>query len=301
MLQSYTSGAVCLLLVLIVPILGCRMGSDNSDENYKPSFSATIFPIYDIARQIVSPHMDVALILPPGESPHTFNPNPRLKNAVDASDRIFVIGNRLDEWALQLVDDQSKVVPVDSGSELLEWENHDETEDHGHGNYDPHYWLNPENAIPIATIITEQAVLIDPEHWEYYSLRLDNFILSIQQLYLDGFSRSRIIADKPFVTLHSGWTYFSDAFQLNALGSFYSVGSQATPKYLHQLGNLIDTHNVKVIFSEPQLSTSAINSIVEDRDLIIGMLDPLGGSGDITSYQLLIDANINALIKNLSD
>jgi hypothetical protein len=38
--------------------------------------AATIFPLHDIARQVAGSVADVALVLPPGASPHTFEPTP---------------------------------------------------------------------------------------------------------------------------------------------------------------------------------------------------------------------------------
>ena len=68
----------------------------------KAKVGATIFPLYDIARQVAGPVADVVLILPPGASPHTFEPTPAAVRALAAPEPLFVIGHGLDDWAARL-------------------------------------------------------------------------------------------------------------------------------------------------------------------------------------------------------
>ncbi len=57
--------------------------------------AATIFPLYDIARHVAGPVVDVLLILPPGASPHTFEPTPSRVRALAGAQAVFVIGHGL--------------------------------------------------------------------------------------------------------------------------------------------------------------------------------------------------------------
>ena len=38
--------------------------------------AATIFPLYDLVRQVAGPAVEVVLLVPPGGSPHTFTVKP---------------------------------------------------------------------------------------------------------------------------------------------------------------------------------------------------------------------------------
>jgi zinc transport system substrate-binding protein len=63
---------------------------------------ATIFPIYDIAKNIAGDKAKVVNILPPGASPHTFEPKPSDILALQDASLIFVIGHGLDDWIVGL-------------------------------------------------------------------------------------------------------------------------------------------------------------------------------------------------------
>jgi len=83
----------------------------------KPKVGATIFPLYDIARQVAGPVADVILILPSGASPHTFEPTPSAVRSLAGANALLVIGHGLDDWAVRLARGAavSRLVRVDAG------------------------------------------------------------------------------------------------------------------------------------------------------------------------------------------
>ena len=60
---------------------------------------ASITPLADLSRQVGGDKVEVKLLLPPGASPHTYEPTPKaMKNVSNA--RVFVkIGLGLEFWA----------------------------------------------------------------------------------------------------------------------------------------------------------------------------------------------------------
>jgi len=111
--------------------------SSSSTENTevaKIEVSATIFPIYDIARQIAGDQIEVHLLVAPGESPHTFNPTPSTKEEIEHSELIFAIGNELDTFVTDISSNQEKIIIVDKNLTLIKYEDdHDDHDDDKHG------------------------------------------------------------------------------------------------------------------------------------------------------------------------
>src|SRR5512140_3194235 len=109
---------------------------------------ATIFPVADIVQQIGRDAVDVITLLPPGASPHTFEPTPAQMREV-AEARVFVrVGAGLDSWTEKLLAARNPtltILTLTDGVRLLSL-----TETHadepaaggGHGG-DPHIWLDP--------------------------------------------------------------------------------------------------------------------------------------------------------------
>jgi len=118
----------------------------------KPKVGATIFPLYDIARQVAGPVADVILILPSGASPHTFEPTPSAVRSLAGANALLVIGHGLDDWAVRLARGAavSRLVRVDAGVALRREGGRERDP------VDPHYWLSIRNGEAIArTAATE--------------------------------------------------------------------------------------------------------------------------------------------------
>ena len=105
-----------------------------TETTTKLVLSGTIFPVYDIVRQIAGDKADVSLLLSPGESPHTFNMTPSVQRAISESAIVFGIGEGLDEW---IVDSDNYFV-LTSGVELRGWPDEDGHDDHDDHDDDKH-------------------------------------------------------------------------------------------------------------------------------------------------------------------
>jgi len=271
----------------------------DSEIKDRVTVSGSIFPVYDIARQMGGSKVDVHLILSPGESAHFFNPSVSDKQNIQNSDSIFVVGHQLDDWVVNMVDDKSKIVRLDESIGLIQHSNGNHNSNH---KYDPHYWLDPRNAKIIASSIVNQYKSMDPDDGVYYEAQLKIFFDSVDELYRNLKEKLSVVNQTPFVTLHDGWGYLAEAFDLNIVGSFEPTFAESpTPKYLEDFQNIVKQHGVTVIFSEPQLSTESLKSFALDNNLSIGILDPLGGSNGIHNYQNLIRYNVETILAYLSE
>ena len=260
----------------------------------KPKYvSATIFPIYSIAQQIGGDNVNVTLILPSGESPHTFNPTPADKLNVENSELMFFIGGELDEWIIEVTGTNAKLVEVNKGIRQIQYGSHQGHGDHKYGSNDPHYWLDPRNGKQIANTIATEYALIDLENASSYQKRLELFNSEIDQLYEELLKSTQIIQDVPFIVLHDSWSYFADAFDLNLVGTFQPYGSHGpSPKYLKMLQNKTENYDVKVVFSEPQYPIEVLRSFADDNGLKIATIDPLGGVDGRMTFQELQTYNV---------
>ncbi|MAX11567.1 MAG: hypothetical protein CL710_04645, partial [Chloroflexi bacterium] len=109
--------------------------------------SATIFPIYDISKQIIGDKGTVELIMAPGNSPHTFEARPSDLIKLNDADVIFAIGQELDNWIVAMAKETSaEVITVDTNIDLIAYEDeHDDHDEHekdgdhdGHDDHDEH-------------------------------------------------------------------------------------------------------------------------------------------------------------------
>jgi len=311
--MNYSNKLLIMFVLIGFASLGCRthpsapypksfeQSSGNSSNttgfpvDSKPKYvSATIFPIYSIAQQIGGDNVKVTLLLPSGESPHTFNPTPADKLNAENSELMFYIGGGLDEWIIEVTGTNAKLVEVNEGIRQIQHGSHQEHGDHKYGPNDPHYWLDPRNGKKIANTMAREYALIDLKNASSYQKRLELFNSEMDQLYEELLEHAQIIQDVPFIVLHDSWSYFADAFGLNLVGTFQPYGSHGpSPKYLKMLQDKTGNHDVKVVFSEPQYPIDVLRSFADDNGLKIANIDPLGGVDGRMTFQELLTYNVD--------
>jgi zinc transport system substrate-binding protein len=298
-----------LLSLALIWVCDCSNRSDSTDA--KPKIAATIFPIYDIARNIVGDGMNVVAILPPGASPHTYEPSPRRVRELEGVALVFSIGHGLDDWTDTLVamlPDAKKVV-VDKGIHLEGSSGAEEHEEHGHAGEahrhegaNPHYWLSINNGKQIARTIAEEAIRLDPARQDRYRANLASYLSELDSAKKRIQERIAGLPVRKMIAFHGAWIYYADEFGLEIVGTFEPfAGKRPTPRYLADLHEKAKRHNVKSLFSEPQLSSETVASFVNDIGLELFILDPLGGVDGRSDYIELLEYNTAVIAEALSN
>ncbi len=290
-------GALAAALFVLVP------SQNHKKESEKIEVAATIFPIQAIAQEIGGEELvDVKLLLPAGASPHIYEPTASKVAEVEGVDIIFAIGHGLDEWVYEMFENNEGVEVVvvdkdielkkfsqDDGSEGLE----DELHEHKHtGELNPHYWLSVTNAKKIAKTIYDELSESNTENQNIYKENLDVFDRKMDELAAEIESEMISLPNKNLITFHNSWPYYAEEFGLKISGVIELVpGVAPTPKYLVELEKTITKNKIKTVYAEPQLSTESIKGFLDDLDVEIKTLDPIGGEGDNLSYEALLRNN----------
>lgn len=261
-----------ILCFFVLAGIGCQKQTKG-----KIKVATTIFPIFDITKNITGNKIDVIQILPPGSSPHTFELSiAKAKELQDTSD-IFMIGYGIDNWASTVKDAIGNVnlVTVDKNINLRTAEGDEGLPEYD--NKDPHYWLSIENAKEISRTIEKELEKIDPVNSQYYQDNLDQYLVKLDEAKNNISNDFKDIDSRKLVTFHDAWEYFADEFNLDIVATFEPFpGSEPTPKYLQDLSNSVKNENVKAIFSEPEFSNETIKPFVNDVGLKLYILDAEG-------------------------
>ncbi|MFH2062930.1 MAG: metal ABC transporter substrate-binding protein [bacterium] len=308
--RKTVSAAVVVLLAVGALAASLFTGTKN-ETNSDRTVSATIFPLYDIVRNVAGESLTVALLLPPGASPHTYEPTPSIIRQVNSSAAVYALGHGVDAWAETLAASANRpVMVVDGGITLRTTEDdeqesgHDEKDEHGHDHdesdgTDPHYWLTIPNAERIAENVAADLSVRFPELSPEFEANLKSYRSELQQADVRMREIMQQVGNRQIVTLHDAWYYFAEEYGLTIVGSFVPApGREPTPQYLMGLGDAVDRADTKTLFSEPQLSTEALEPFLRDHDLTVATLDPLGGTGSRLSYIDNMIANAETIAEN---
>ncbi len=258
------------------------------------SVAASILPLADFCQQIGGDLVAVTVLVPPGASPHTFEPTPTAV-AKAATAQVFVyVGAGLDPWAERLLKAQrtpgQAVVEAVAGIPLIkDVEGHEpgehgaaepgEAEHHHHheaGN--PHVWLDPVLAQDICRRIAQALIQVDPAHQPAYEANLAQYLGQLEELDRDIQKTVATFQVRDYVCFHPAYTYFSRRYGLKEVGVIEAApGREPSPGHLQKIIAAIKQTGVKAVLAEPQFSPRVAEIIAREAGVKVLFIDPLGG------------------------
>jgi len=253
-------------VVLTVFVISCTQEGEASD---KIGIIVTIPPQAEFAEKVGGENVDVTIMVPPGASPHTYDPTPSQIVEVARAEIYAKVGSGINfelVWIDKLTAQNDDILIVDcsEGVQLIEMagiEEHEE-EDHAHGTMDPHIWMSPMNARIMVQNICDGLVQVDPANRAYYEANRDAYLLSLEQLdqdIRDGLSQ---VTNRIFMVYHPAFGYFAEAYDLTML-PIEAEGKEPTAAELVRLIDTAKEHNIKIIFASPQFNPQSAEVIAD--------------------------------------
>ena len=208
---------------------------------------------------------------------------------LERADVIALNGAGLEEFledALETSDAQ--MIDCSTGVELLEnlSHHHEEGEEdekgHDHGHWDPHYWMDPDNARIMVGNLRNFLVLTDPDHAAEYEKNADRSDMALR-VYQEEIMRDIWIEYLPrlgeqprLITFHDGFQYFARAFDIELLASIEEeAGSEASAREIVEITRLVKEYNIPVIFTEVNGSDATAQAISRETGCQVAQLSML--------------------------
>jgi len=300
-MQLKSTRFLSLVLLSLLVLSGC--GADNEAQSKvnpteNPSSTTTIvasfYPMYIFGLNVTKdiPNVNVIDMTKPtlgGLHDYALTTED-LKNLEGA--KAFIINGAGMESFMDKIKNQMpnlKVVEASKGIKLIKGVG-DELDN-------PHVWVSISNAITQVQTIGDQLALIDPKNAAKYKENTNEYIKKLEaertkmHLALDG------IPNRNIVTFHDAFPYFAQEFKLNIAGVIELVpGSEPSAKQLGELIDKVNSLKVKALFSEPQYSTRAPETIAQETGVKVYTLDPVvTGPMDADAYINIMDSNLKTL------
>jgi len=261
---------ILMLFLLSMVLLFCGCVSQNQAPSGKIKVATTIAPLGDFVKAVGGDKVEVAVLVPPGAEPHTFEPTPSQMKEVANADLYVINGAGLEFWMDKLLQVNRKMVVVDSSKciSLL-------FEDGGEA--DPHLWLSLRNAAVQVENICQGLIQVDSANRDYYLKNKEDYLQKIS--ILDHRLNETFAAKerKIFIVHHPAWTYFARDYGLMQVPLMKNE-KEPGPKYLAEVIDLARENNITVIFVEPEYNPKAAEIIAREMNASIAYLDPLAGN-----------------------
>lgn len=160
----------------------------------------------------------------------------------------------------------------------------------------PHVWLSITAAIRQAENIAGQLAEADPEHAAAYQANAAAYTDKLKALQAKLHAELDGLPHRDIVTFHEAFPYFAKEFGLNIVKVIErEPGTEPTPAQLQETIEEVKKLPVKVLFTEPQYSPSAAETISRETGASIYSLDPVV-TGEANESAL--DAYITTMEKN---
>ncbi len=261
-----------------------------------PRVIASIMPIHSIVAAVMGETGTPELLLPGRLSEHTSSFSAAQLSALGQADLVFIIGHGL-EFKLAQISGSEAVggknfialseapgVKTHAIREGGSWETdaHEDAEvasAEGVLAFDPHVWLDPENAKAMAFAAAAELSKADPGNAATYDANAKSFVASIDATSAAIAIELAPVKDKPYIVFHDAYQYFEKRFGLSGAGSITDISAQApSAERLVQIrGRLAETKAV-CVFREPQYDSKVVNTVIEGSSAHEGVLDPLGAN-----------------------
>lgn len=283
----------CLIIALCLLLTGCG-GTNTAGGSKDGSFHivTSFYPMY-IATLNITQGIDGVTVTnmtkPQTGCLHDYQLMTEDMKTLEKADAFVINGAGMESFLDKVIKQQKslKVIDASKGIDLLK----DGDEEN------PHVWLSVTDAIAQVKNIAEQLKAADPKHADAYEKNAAAYIKKLEALKTEMHAALDTVPNKDIVTFHEAFPYFAKEFGLNIISVVErEPGTEPTPAELQETIEQVKALPVKVLFTEPQYSPSAAETIARETGAKIYTLDPIV-TGEANEQAL--NAYIDTMKKNM--
>ncbi|MFP3872705.1 MAG: metal ABC transporter solute-binding protein, Zn/Mn family [Candidatus Aenigmatarchaeota archaeon] len=218
------------------------------DADEEVMVAVSIPPQVEWVEEIGGEKVEVVVMIPPGEDPHTYEPTPSQMQKLGEADIYFKVGSGLEfeeRWMDEMKDQNPdmKVVDGSEGIDLLRFDDDHEQENHA--------------------LLSEK---IDGEE-ESYKSKLQNLHHNLTESFEPHQGRK-------FLIYHPSLGYFADEYGLKQI-AVEAEGKEPGPKDIEKIIEEAKEEGILVVFISPQFDEDQAESIAEEIDGEVITVDSL--------------------------
>ncbi|MEH7254970.1 zinc ABC transporter substrate-binding protein [Neobacillus niacini] len=258
-----------ILYLLFILLMGLVMTAC-SEEKGQPqketdqlSVYTTVFPLQYFTERIGGNFVNVHTVYPPGADEHTFEPSQKDMIKLADSDLFFYIGLGLEGFVEKaketLKTENVSLIPTADNlilNPVEEHEEHEDHEDHGHGDFNPHVWLDPIYSKEIAAVIRDTLVEKMPQNKEAFDQNFQQLAIELDELNSKFESTIQNAKHKNILVTHSAFSYWKQRYGIEEISiSGLSTTNEPTQKELEKIISLANKEGIHYILYEQNVQS----------------------------------------------
>lgn len=230
---------------------------------------------------------------------HDYQLTPEDMKTLETADIFIVNGVGMESFLDKVTESNKnlKIIDASESDEIFLLKNGEEI--------NPHVWVSVTYSMSQVKAITRQLCELDPTHAEIYKKNALDYLNKLTTLRDEMHLALDNLPNKDIVTFHEAFPYFASEFKLNIVATIESEpGIEPTPQELIDIVRKVNYLPVKVLFTEPQYSPTAAETIARETGAKIYTLDPVttgdATTGNANAYIDRMKTNMNTLVEALN-
>ncbi|MBW2314173.1 MAG: zinc ABC transporter substrate-binding protein [Deltaproteobacteria bacterium] len=251
--------------VALLPWLAVACGPAPAPDA-RPLVAVSVLPQAWVVERLAGELVNVAVMIPPGASPATHEPDLSQRRALERAVLYVKVGHPHfpfeATWLDPLLGERPDLTIVDCAAGLERFE------------HDPHLWLSPSRMRAMAEPIAHALIAALPA--EADSIRLNAAAFEAELATTEGRVREILTAarGKSFVVQHPAWGYLAEDYGLIQI-AVQDENREPDPRELAELIATARELDVQVIFSQPHFDATSARVVADEVGASVEMLDPL--------------------------
>ncbi|MBP1758386.1 MAG: Zinc transporter, periplasmic-binding protein ZnuA [Firmicutes bacterium] len=294
-----------MILGLLLTACGPGAGSDpkQPEESASLSLVASTYPLYLFATEVTKGAEGVTVSLLVNQDVsclHDYTLTVADMKLLETADVLILNGAGLDDFVagtLEGLPQEHRAAVIDCSQSvqllsLAEEHDHEDGEDHAHGDWDPHYWMDPTLAGDVLLGIAGLLGEMDPEYDALYHENAEAAVATLTQAKQAMQTELEPLTARELITFHDGFQYFARAFDFTILMSIEEEeGREASAKVISEAANLVTGYGLPAIFTEVNSSDATAQAVARETGTAVYPLTMImSGPSDSLSIQTYIDA-----------
>ncbi|MBN1637160.1 MAG: zinc ABC transporter substrate-binding protein [Deltaproteobacteria bacterium] len=258
-----------IISLFLFSICGSALGAD-SQTTIKAFVS--ILPQAYFVERIGGTHVDVEVLVGPGQSPATYEPTPKQMAGLSRAQIYFRIGTPFENGFIdktQKTYQNLTIVDTRKGVPLRYFRN-----SNGAEIPDPHIWLDPKRVKIQAHTIYETLSKFDSYHKSVFEINLQAFLVDLDRIDSEITHTLSAVKGGKLYVFHPAFGYFAESYGLTQV-AVEIEGKQPSAKQLKGLIEAAKNDKVKVIFIEPQFAGKNAETIARAIGGAVVPINPL--------------------------
>jgi len=246
-----------------------------------------------IARAVAGPAAEIKVVARSDRDPHSLEVRPSMMTMAAKADVYLAVGLSLDLWSQGIVQGSRnpKLVVITCSEAIQPLEvptgKVDASMGDVHPEGNPHYWLDPENAVLVAQDLAKRFAALDAAQGNVYAANANTFAKDIQ---------GRIPAWKEklnglaFVEYHRTWIYAAKRFEMNIAGQVEPLpGIPPTAQHLASLSSTIRAKKIPAVVRDRYHSEGPLEFLQRETGVRTAVLPASCDEPTPDSYFQLFD------------